>query len=107
MALGELKCPSLDYVYNMTWAEFRIRLYAYHRVEKTEWYKVREIAYASMYGSHIGIKRIPSKEKFMQLEPNKAIKANTVRMAKIKQVQEEYQRQKEELNARIKSTDRS
>lgn len=97
MALGELKCPSLDYVYDMTWAEFRIRLYAYHRMEKTDWYKVREIAYNARYGSHLETKRIPTKEKFMQLEPKKAIKANAIRMARIKQVQDEYHRQKREL----------
>jgi len=100
MALGELKCPSLDYVYAMTWAEFRIRLYAFDRQEKTDWYKVREIAYAAMYGSHVAIKgkRLPTKEKFMQLEPNKAIKQTQRMAARIKEVQEEYQRQKQLLD---------
>ena len=98
MALGELKCPSLDYVYNMTWAEFRIRLFAYHRMEKTEWYKVREIAYASTYGSHMALKRIPSKEKFMTLEPRKAMLLNVKIAARIKEVQDEYHRQRKELD---------
>lgn len=97
MALGELKCPSLDYVYAMTWAEFRIRLYAYNRMEKTTLYKVREIAYNARYGSHINTKKIPTLEQFMQLEPQKAIKANAIRAARIKEVQEEYYRQKELL----------
>ena len=29
----------------MTWAEFCIRLFAYQRLDKKEWYKVRLIAY--------------------------------------------------------------
>lgn len=33
MALGELKVPTLEQVYNMSWAEFRIRLFAFKRME--------------------------------------------------------------------------
>ena len=33
MALGELKVPTLEQVYNMSWAEFRIRLFAFKRIE--------------------------------------------------------------------------
>ena len=67
--MGELKTPSLSYVYDMTWAEFLIRQHAYHRMEKNEWYKVREMAYASLIGSHIDPKKLPkSKEKFIPLD---------------------------------------
>ena len=53
----------------MTWAEFLIRQHAYHRIEKNEWYKIREIAYASLIGSHIDPKKLPkSKEKFIPLD---------------------------------------
>tara|TARA_R110002167_G_scaffold147336_3_gene339477 strand:+ start:2736 stop:2972 length:237 start_codon:yes stop_codon:yes gene_type:complete len=53
----------------MTWAEFLIRQHAYHRIEKNEWYKVREMAYASLIGSHIDPKKLPkSKEKFIPLD---------------------------------------
>ena len=65
-ALGELKCPSLSFVYDMTWAEFCIRQYAYRRMDKHSWYKVREIAYSAMIGSHIDPKKLPkTKEKFI------------------------------------------
>ena len=53
----------------MTWAEFLIRQHAYHRIEKNEWYKVREMAYASLIGSHVDPKKLPkSKDKFIPLD---------------------------------------
>jgi hypothetical protein len=53
----------------MTWAEFLIRQHAYHRIEKNEWYKIREIAYAALIGSHSDPNKLPkSKEKFMPLD---------------------------------------
>ena len=53
----------------MTWAEFLIRQHAYHRIEKNEWYKIREMAFASLIGSHIDPKKLPkSKEKFIPLD---------------------------------------
>ena len=59
----------MSHVYDMTWAEFLIRQHAYHRIEKNEWYKVREMAYASLIGSHIDPNKMPkSKEKFIPLE---------------------------------------
>lgn len=79
--MGELKAPSLSYVYDMTWAEFCIRQHAYHRIEKAEWYKVREIAYASLIGSHMNPKKLPkSKDKFIPLDFNVSnIKAEKMR----------------------------
>jgi hypothetical protein len=59
----------LDYTYDMSWAEFRIRLYGHNRKEKNEWFKVRELAWASLIGSHVDPKKLPkSKEKFIPLE---------------------------------------
>ena len=37
----ELKCPSLEYVEDMTWREFRLRTIGYQRQEKTKWYHTR------------------------------------------------------------------
>lgn len=71
-SLGELNCPSLEYVYDMTWAEFRIRQFAYRRMDNYSWIKVREIAYQALVGSHADPKRLPkSKEKFMPLDDRK------------------------------------
>ena len=92
-ALGELKTPSLSYVYGMTWAEFLIRQHAYHRIQKNEWYKVREMAYASLIGSHIDPKKLPkSKEKFIPLDSaqgNVKTISDAARKAMLK-AQEEY-----------------
>ena len=41
--MGELNCPDLDFVYDMTWAEFQIRLFAYKRKDLYEWRKLREL----------------------------------------------------------------
>ena len=53
----------------MSWAEFRIRLYAYRRQDKDSWFKLREVAWASIIGSHLDPKKLPkSKERFMPLD---------------------------------------
>jgi hypothetical protein len=76
----------------MTWAEFLIRQHAYHRIEKNEWYKVREIAYSSLIGSHIDPKKLPkSKDKFIPLDEYNSNVKNTVdsmRLAILKSQQE-------------------
>jgi len=92
MALGELKCPSLDYVYNMTWAEYRIRLFAHKRKEKKEWLKIREIAYQVYVSNWYSKKRPLSKERYMPIENKKQVVPDHVREA-IKNAQEEYFRQ--------------
>lgn len=52
----------------MTFAEFQIRLFAYKRMELREWEKVRQIAWASLIGSHQDPKKLPkSIDKFMNL----------------------------------------
>ena len=72
MALGELKCPSLEYVNNMTWAEFQIRLFSYNRVEKNKWFMIRELMYNNTRAPHLDPKRIPKTiDKFMSLKESK------------------------------------
>lgn len=103
MALCEFGCPSLDYVYDMSWAEFRIRQYGYNRRQKDEWFKIREIAYASYIAPSVDLKKIPSKEQFMPLEGKKGVSD------KIKErMKEAVNKYKEEKNAksRITSKDR-
>ena len=71
MALCEFGCPSLEYVYDMSWAEFRIRQFAYNRRQKEELFRVREIAYASLVGPHL--QKVPTKEQYMPLEGKKSV----------------------------------
>ena len=74
-------------VYAMTWAEFQIRLFAYNRIQKREWYKVRELAWISLIGSHQDPKKLPkSKEKFMPLDDVKTV-SNDAKVAFLKAYQ--------------------
>ena len=67
MCLGEFNL-TLDYTLEMNWAEFCIRLYAYNRMQKKEWLKVREVAWASTIGPHLDPKKLPkNKDNFMPL----------------------------------------
>lgn len=59
----------------MTFAEFRIRLFAYKRVQQRDWEKVRFISYHAMIGSHMDPKRLPkSINSFMNLDIDKEVK---------------------------------
>ena len=63
-------------------------------MEKNEWYKVREIAHASLVGSHLNPKKITSKEKFMHLERKKRVKMNDRMLERILKAKEVYNQQK-------------
>ena len=53
----------------MTWAEFCIRLNAYQRLEKKEWYKVRAIAYQVYVSNWQHPKKKPiSIKRYMDLD---------------------------------------
>jgi hypothetical protein len=75
----------------MTYAEFCIRLYAYQRIERLDWFKVREIAWSSLIGSHMNPKKLPrSKEQFIPLKPRAGEKRQEKIAARIKQARAEY-----------------
>ena len=58
----------MDYVYDMTFAEFQIRLFAYKRMEVRDWEKARFIAWSAFVGSHQDAKKMPKTiDKFMSL----------------------------------------
>jgi hypothetical protein len=86
----ELQCPSLEYVYSMTWAEFQIRAFAYRRMQEKKELLTREVAWASLIGSHYNHKKLPkSKELFWKIG-NKPNKANDRMKEAIKKAQEDY-----------------
>lgn len=73
-ALGELKCPDLDFVYDMTWAEFQIRLFAYKRIDLYKWKMLRELMWTSYIAPHQDPKKMPKrKEIFLPLNDDKKI----------------------------------
>ena len=66
--------PSLKKVYEMTWAEFQIRLFAYKRGDLYEWQKLRELMWISYIAPHQDPKRMAKrKEKFLPLEGEKQL----------------------------------
>ena len=86
----ELQCPSLEYVYDMTWAEFQIRAFAYRRMQEKKELLAREIAWNALIGSHYNPKKLPKdKNRFWQIG-NKKISTNDSMKLAIKKAQEDY-----------------
>ena len=68
----------LSDVYDMTFAEFQIRLFAYKRMQLREWEKVRLISWSAFIGSHQDPKTMPKTiDKFMSLDNTNAKKGIT------------------------------
>ena len=58
----------LSDVYDMTFAEFQIRLFAYKRMQIRDWEKYRLVAYNSLIAPYQDYKKLPkSMDKFMNL----------------------------------------
>jgi len=75
----------------MTWSEFMIRLHAFKRQERNEWYKIRELAWNSLIGSHVNPKKLPkTKESFMPLNLKRKVEISNLMKERIKQAQEQY-----------------
>ena len=64
---------SLEAVYDMTWAEFQIRLFAYKRMDLYDWQKLRESMWITYIATHQDPKRmVRRKEQFLPLGNEKA-----------------------------------
>ena len=64
--------PSLEAVYDMTWAEFQIRLFAYKRQDLYQWQMMREIMWITYIAPHQDpTKIVKRKELFLPLEGDK------------------------------------
>ena len=64
--------PNLEAVYDMTWAEFQIRLFAYKRMELNEYQKLRELMWTTYTAPHLDPKKLSKrKEQFMPLPSDK------------------------------------
>ncbi len=85
----------------MTWAEFRIRQFAFRRMEKNSWVKVREIAYQSLVGSHRDPKTLPkSREKYMPLDDRKQKELTEKQLEAIRKAQEVYHQEEKKRNGK-------
>ena len=55
-------------VYDMTFAEFQIRLFAYKRMQLEDWKKFRLVAYNALVAPYQDYKKLPkTMDKFMDL----------------------------------------
>jgi len=60
-------------VYDMTFAEFQIRLFAYKRMQLREWEKFRLVAYNALVAPYQDYKKLPkTMDKFMNLGDSNA-----------------------------------
>ena len=67
-ACGELGIMRLSDVYDMTFAEFQIRLFAYKRMQLEDWKKFRLVAYNALIAPYQDYKKLPKTlDKFMDL----------------------------------------
>ena len=57
----------MEQFYRMSWREYTLKSFAYHRIEKDDWRKVRLMAYYTRYAPYIKTERIPNIEQFMPL----------------------------------------
>ena len=78
----------------MTWAEFRIRMYGYNRMQEREDLRAREIAYTALIAPNANPKKLPrTKDKFWQIGV-KQTKSTDGMMEAIKKAQEQYLKDK-------------
>lgn len=66
---------SLDAVYDMTWSDFQIRLFAYKRQDLYDWQKLRELMWTTYIAPHQDPKKmVKRKEAFLPLNGEKQIR---------------------------------
>ena len=98
VALGELGVPTLQEVYDMSWAEFRIRLFAYRRMQKRQDDMMRLHAYHAATGGLYAFSpdKFPKTlDQFWSMNDN----TNTEdRFKRLIEAQEKYKAQKQNKN---------
>jgi hypothetical protein len=64
--------PNLESVYDMTWAEFQIRLFAYRRMDLYDWEKLRELMWITYIAPNQDPKKMAKrKEQLLPLRKDK------------------------------------
>lgn len=97
MAIGELGVQSLDDVYDMSWAEFKIRLFAFNRMQRNEIELTRVHAYHVASGGMYAMspKHFPKTiDKFWRLDKKVDKEAQRKRIEFLKQKQQEARERK-------------
>lgn len=83
-------------VYDMTFAEFQIRLFAWKRMQNEDWKKFRLVAYNALIAPYQDYKKLPkTMDKFMDLSGGKAVTgASDAQKERFVQAYKEYLTQK-------------
>jgi len=81
----------------MTWAEFRIRLFAYRRLEIKEYEKVRLVCYQIYVSNWFAKKKPKSIESFMPLDLKKKAILSKKQKDAMKAATEQYFKEKKAL----------
>ena len=90
---------SLEAVYDMTWAEFQIRLFAYKRKDLYDWIKLRELMWTSYIAPHQDPKKMAKrKEQFLPLNGEKQSKGGVTNEMK-ERFLNEFKKYQEKIKA--------
>lgn len=97
MALTELDCPSLDYVYRMTWAEFRLRLFGYNREQERHERRLRRLAWVTYIAPHQNPKKLRGmkEERWWPIGRRRIAKVNEEGRARFIEEYKKYLEKKE------------
>lgn len=101
VALGELGVPTLQEVYDMSWAEFRIRLFAYRRMQKKQDNMMRLHAYHAATGALYAFEpdKFPKTlSQFWRVDEKGEVSGRKKRMEILKREQQKYLEQKQKKN---------
>ena len=97
VALYDLKCPSYDYVKQMTWAEFLIRLHGFRRGQENDMMMLRELSWIIYTSPHNDPKKMKrTKDAFWPLNKGVSDKKRELMMERMKEAQEQYLKEKAE-----------
>ena len=78
----------------MTWAEFRIRLFAYKRMQKEKHYLVREVCYQIYLSNWMSKKKPMSKDRYWDIDNKTSVTVTDSIKERIKRAQEQYKKEK-------------
>ena len=97
VALFDLKCPSYNYVKQMTWAEFLIRLHGFRREQEKDMMMLRELSWIVYTSPHNDPKKMKrSLEAFWPIKTGVSKKKRELMIERFKEVQEQYLKEKEQ-----------
>ena len=95
VALFDLKCPSYNYVKQMTWAEFLIRLHGFRRSQENDVMMLRELSWIVYTAPHNDPKKMKrSLEAFWPIKKAVSKDKKESMIERFKEVTKNYLEQK-------------